>query len=92
MGLGFRLEREYNSKHLLTELRKDMEELQAQLDPIQADLAASESKLEVERKAAELDRTERTRVEFELEKMRTDDTTAAKMVSRYMCVSSAFHG
>lgn len=84
MGVDFRLEREYNSKRLLTDLRKDMEELQAQLDRIQADLTASESKLEAERKAAELDRTERARVEFELERMRTDDTTAAKMVSRYM--------
>ncbi|TFK36456.1 hypothetical protein BDQ12DRAFT_737033 [Crucibulum laeve] len=71
-------------RKLLSEFQSEMERLQAQLDEVRDRLAASELGHETERKSADQARLELAQVQHELQKLKLDDNTAAKMVSRYM--------
>lgn len=69
---------------LLGELSVESERLEAEVARLERELAIAETKLAAESKTAELDRKLLAAVEAELVKVRIDDQTAAKMVSRYM--------
>ena len=71
-------------QRLLAEFSTTTEKLQAELVHLHGELATSEAKCEVERKSTELSRAKLAKAQFELEKLKIDDNTAAKMVSRYM--------
>lgn len=69
---------------LVTEFTAESEALEAEIARLHAQLEIIESEREVERKVADYDRIELSRARAELEKLKIDDSTAAKMVSRYM--------
>jgi hypothetical protein len=69
---------------LLSEISTTTEGLQAELIRLHGELAVSEAKCEADRRSAALVRDELTRAQFELEKLKFEDNTAAKIVSRYM--------
>jgi len=69
---------------LLGEFSVESERLEAKIASLERELAEVETKWEAERKTAELDRKLLATVQAELVKIRIDDKTAAKMVSRYM--------
>jgi hypothetical protein len=50
-----------------------------------------QTKYQVERDAADRDRVQLAELQVALDKLRADDHTATKMVSRYMSVCYAFH-
>jgi phage shock protein A len=69
---------------LLGEFSMESERLEAKVAKLESELAVVETKWEAERKTSELDRKLLATVQAELVKVRIDDKTAAKMVSRYM--------
>lgn len=69
---------------LLGEFSVESERLEAKVAQLERELATVETKWDAERKTAELDRKLLATVQAELVKVRMDDKTAAKMVSRYM--------
>ena len=69
---------------LVEEFTAESEALEAEIARLHAQLEVIERERDVERKVADYDRTELARARAELEKLKIDDTTAAKMVSRYM--------
>lgn len=71
---------------LLSEFSSETERLQAHISSLHGELETLESKLEAEKKGSEHDRVNLAMAQFELEKLKIDDNTAAKMVSRYMHV------
>jgi hypothetical protein len=71
-------------QRLLSEFSTTTEKLQIELIRLHGELAASEAKCEAERRNAELVHDKLARAQFELEKLKVDDNTAAKIVSRYM--------
>ncbi|KAF9001739.1 hypothetical protein BDQ17DRAFT_1358167 [Cyathus striatus] len=73
--------------NLVSGFQEQTERLQAELTKAHNEIATLSSLQEAERKAAEADRIELTRVSQELKKLQLDDNTAAKMVSRYMTFS-----
>lgn len=74
-------------KRLMGEMEEEISGLQSQLQVLQMEKEDLEARVDAQAKSAEADRLARTQAEFELEKMKVDDNTAAKMVSRYMWVS-----
>lgn len=72
---------------LLGEHDTQTERLAAQLTKLADENEILTTKLDVERKRSEADRESLARVLLELDKHRTDDSTATKMVSRYMSVT-----
>ncbi|OJT06112.1 hypothetical protein TRAPUB_3047 [Trametes pubescens] len=73
-------------QRLLEEFNCDSERLEAEITKLQGDNGQLYKELEVARLAAEHDRSELANIRHELDKYHADDTTAAKMVSRYMFV------
>lgn len=69
---------------LVAEFTAESEALETDIGRLHAQLEVIERERDVERKVADFDRTELARTRVELEKLHIDDTTAAKMVSRYM--------
>jgi hypothetical protein len=69
---------------LFEEFSTESERLHAELAHFHTEFERVDRALEAERKAAGFERAELARAQTELEKLRADDTTAAKMVSRYM--------
>ncbi|KAI0636522.1 hypothetical protein C8Q77DRAFT_1049756 [Trametes polyzona] len=76
-------------RRLLEEFNSDNERLEAEISKLHADNAMLYKELEVARLGAEYDRSELAKLQFELDQHRADDTTAAKMVSRYMKFSQS---
>ncbi|KAI0050879.1 hypothetical protein FA95DRAFT_1603157 [Auriscalpium vulgare] len=74
---------------LLEEFAGETEKLEAEIGRLHSDLAASETKREAERKAAEQDLVLLASTRAELDRLRNDDGAAAKMVSRYMKFSQS---
>lgn len=74
-------------KRLMSEMEEEISGLQIQLQTLHTEKEELEARVDTKLKAAEADRQARAQAEFELEKMKVDDNTAAKMVSRYMWVS-----
>jgi hypothetical protein len=73
-------------KRLVGEMEEEISALQVQVQALQVEKEAVEGRVEALTKATEVDRAAKAQAEFELEKMKVDDKTAAKMVSRYMYV------
>jgi hypothetical protein len=71
-------------QRLLSEFSTTTEGLQAELIRLHGELAVSEAKCEADGRSAALVRDELARAQFELEKLKLEDNTAAKIVSRYM--------
>lgn len=71
---------------LLSEFNVESERLEGKISKLEKELSVVETKWEAERKTAELDRSLLAKVQAELVKMRVDDKSAARMVSRYMWV------
>ena len=69
---------------LVSEFSEETERLHGQIYDLQSDLDLVQTQLESERKHAEQDRHTLARVQAEYDKLSLDDSTAAKMVSRYM--------
>jgi hypothetical protein len=78
-------------KRLLAEVSVESERLEETIAKLERDLAVAETKLEAERKTAELDRMLLAKVQAELVKLRIDDKAAARIVSRYMSVVGIYH-
>lgn len=72
---------------LLGELSQETERLHAEIYDLQSELEVVKIQQESERKLSEQERHALARVQTEFDKLNLDDSTAAKMVSRYMCVS-----
>lgn len=73
-------------KKLLGEFSIESERLEDKIAKLEENLAVAETKLEAERKTAELDRMLLAKVQAELVKLRIDDKAATRMVSNYMWV------
>ena len=69
---------------LLGEHDTEGEQLSSQISRLTDENELLKTKLDVEQKRSEADRESLARVLLELDKHRTDDSTATKMVSRYM--------
>ena len=74
-------------KRLLSEFSGEIQRLEAEIARLHGELAISETKLQAEKQNAANDREALARARHDLERHQLDDTSAAKMVSRYMCVS-----
>ena len=71
-------------KRLLSEFQSDTEELQRQLGQLRGELEIVKSTHEAERKGTHLLHLDLAKAQTELQLLRIDDNTAARMVSRYM--------
>ena len=71
---------------LLGEFSQETERLHAEIHDLQSELEVVKAQQDSERELAEQDRQSLAHVQTEFEKLKLDDSTAAKMVSRYMCV------
>ena len=71
---------------LLQDSNSDSEKLHADITRLHSDLDTVRSELEVERAAAQEDRRRLAQLQLEHHRLRPDDDTAAKIVSRYMYV------
>ena len=76
---------------LLGEFNQETERLHAEIHDLQSELEVIKIQQESERKLAEQDRHSLAHVQAEYDKLNLDDSTAAKMVSRYMCVPRVSH-
>jgi hypothetical protein len=74
---------------LMTEFASENEKRETIITQLRNEIANLESILDAERKTAAQDRVHLAKVQLELEALKLDDTTAAKMVSRYMYVPHA---
>lgn len=72
---------------LMTEFASENEKHEMSIRQLRDKIANLENTLDAERKTAARDRAHLAKVQLELEALKLDDTTAAKMVSRYMYVS-----
>ena len=72
---------------LISEFSQETEKLHAEIYDLQSELELVRTQRESEHKLAEQDRQALARVQTDFDKLNLDDSTAAKMVSRYMCVS-----
>lgn len=72
---------------LLGEHDTEVERLASRVSRLTDENELLKTKLDVEQKRSEADRESLARVLLELDKHRTDDSTATKMVSRYMSVA-----
>lgn len=78
-------------QNLISEFSQKTEKLHAEIHNLRSELELVKAQRESERKLAEQDRQALARVQTEFDKLSLDDSTAAKMVSRYMCVSHSSH-
>ncbi|PBK78883.1 hypothetical protein ARMSODRAFT_1078347 [Armillaria solidipes] len=74
---------------LFDDFSAESEELHAKVDHLEGELAIAHSKYEAEIRNKENNRVELAKAQAELEKLKLEDTSAAKMVSRYMKFSQA---
>lgn len=74
-------------RRLMTEFASENEKRETSISQLRNEIANLENILDAERKTAAQDRTHLAKAQLELEALKLDDTTAAKMVSRYMYVS-----
>lgn len=74
---------------LIGEFSQEAERLHGEIYDLQSELELVKTQQESERKLAEQDRHAFAHVQAEFDKLNLDDSTAAKMVSRYMCVCRA---
>ncbi|KAG1756878.1 uncharacterized protein EDB91DRAFT_1213758 [Suillus paluster] len=74
---------------LMSEFASLNEKHETTITQLRNEIANLESTLEAERKSASQDRAQLAKAQLELEKLKLDDTTAAKMVSRYMKFSQS---
>lgn len=77
-------------QQLICGFSQETEKLHAEIYSLQSELDLVKTQRESECKLAEQDRQALARVQTEFDKLSLDDSTAAKMVSRYMCVSVCF--
>jgi hypothetical protein len=85
-------ESKLSRERLLHQFQADSELLHLQLENTAAKLDKTTAQLEAESSGNEAVRSELGRVRTELEKLQLEDGTAAKMVSRYMCVHFLLSG
>ncbi len=71
-------------QRLVSEFAEESDRLQKEIAQLQNELSISEARLETQKKATELHRLELAKLQTQLQKLKIDDNTAAKMVSRYM--------
>ncbi|KAG1734339.1 hypothetical protein EDB19DRAFT_1639170 [Suillus lakei] len=74
---------------LMTEFASENEKRETTITQLRNEIANLESILDAERKTAAQDRAQLAKAQLELETLKLDDTTAAKMVSRYMKFSQS---
>ncbi|KAF9220167.1 hypothetical protein BS17DRAFT_788002 [Gyrodon lividus] len=74
---------------LFTEFSLETEKLQTTISELRGQISSLQTTIEAERKTASHDRTLLSQVKTELDKLKLEDQTAAKMVSRYMKFSQA---
>ncbi|KAG1761554.1 hypothetical protein EDD22DRAFT_630053 [Suillus occidentalis] len=74
---------------LMTEFASENEKHEMSVRQLRDEIAILENTLDAERKTAARDRAHLAKVQLELEALKLDDTTAAKMVSRYMKFSQS---
>ncbi|KAG1863607.1 hypothetical protein DFJ58DRAFT_774060 [Suillus subalutaceus] len=74
---------------LITEFASEIEKRETSITQLRNEIANLESILDAERKTAAQDRAYLAKAQLELEALKLDDTTAAKMVSRYMKFSQS---
>jgi len=80
-------------QRLLEESNVDSEKLHAEISRLHGLLEASQAPLEAERKTSLESQRKLAQAELELQRVRSDDKAAAKMVSRYMYVHlSSYNG
>lgn len=77
----------FNSQHLAENFRAQYEELHHEVLGLQSELEVTRSQLEAENKGETAILAECAWTTTELDKLRIDDKTAAKLVARYMSVS-----
>jgi hypothetical protein len=69
---------------LMLETHEETAKLEQKLDHIQADYEGLEARFHAQARATQLEQEARSQAQLELDRLRVDDNTAAKMVSRYM--------
>ncbi|KAF8837600.1 hypothetical protein BDN67DRAFT_972750 [Paxillus ammoniavirescens] len=74
---------------LFAEFSTETENLHATISELQGQISSLQTTIAAERKAASYDRTLLSQANTELDKLKLEDQTAAKMVSRYMKFSQA---
>ena len=77
----------FNSQHLAENFRAQCEELHHEVLGLQGELEVARSQLEAENKGEKAILAECAWMKTELDKLKIDDKTAAKLVARYMSVS-----
>lgn len=82
-------EGKFGLQRLLSEFSQESERQHAEIERLQGELAMSKVQLEAQYLSIEEERIELAETQAELQKLRVDDNTAAKMVSRYMTFSQA---
>ncbi|CAA7271156.1 unnamed protein product [Cyclocybe aegerita] len=83
------LEATFNLKQLTSQFQSEHEELHKQVERLRAELEVVNSKLEGEKKGEKTVLAEFGRAKTELEKLRIENGSAAKMVARYMQFSQS---
>ncbi|KAF8350375.1 hypothetical protein F5887DRAFT_1208425, partial [Amanita rubescens] len=71
-------------QRLVSEFAEESDRLQREIAQLQNELSISKARLEAQKKTTELHRLELAKIQTQLQKLKIDDNTAAKMVSRYM--------
>ena len=71
-------------QRLVSEFAEESDRLQREIAQLQNELCISKTRLEAQKKTAELHRLELAKIQTQLQKLKINDNTAAKMVSRYM--------
>lgn len=76
----------FTLQRLVENFRVQYEELYRKLGSLQGELEVAQSRLEVEERGEKANLAECARMKTDLDKLRIDDETAAKLVARYMSV------
>jgi hypothetical protein len=71
-------------QRLVSEFAEESDRLQREIAQLQNELCISKTRLEAQKKTTELHRLELAKIQTQLQKLKINDNTAAKMVSRYM--------
>jgi TolA-binding protein len=76
---------------ILKESSVTTDKLEAEIFRLNSEITILQSSCQAERETAEHDRIQQAELQVALDKLRADDDTAAKMVSRYMSVFCMIH-